>query len=96
MKIKNKKKVNILPCPFCNSKSELLEVDQGQFMVRCLACDASTDWYSGTEAEREACKAWNKRKWALRYIMLMAFYDLVALFIFATLLKIFGYVGNII
>lgn len=34
-------KKKLLLCPFCNSKSEFAELDDGLFCVRCTKCNAS-------------------------------------------------------
>ena len=48
-------------CPFCNSRSYLIEICEGQFTVMCSTCGASSEWYSGFEAVQEACNALNTR-----------------------------------
>ena len=58
---KNENKLN--PCPFCGSDAEFVEVDVGQFVIRCTQCNASGDYY-GTELGARA--AWDDRRGYLK------------------------------
>ena len=56
-KAKSELKLNF--CPFCGADAELIEVDVGQFVVRCTQCNSSGDYY-GTELG--ARSAWDDRR----------------------------------
>ena len=60
--------MNILPCPFCGSKAEVVHHDwHGEYSVECTGCRASMglmddgETHRAMDTEVEAVKAWNKR-----------------------------------
>ena len=48
------------PCPFCDGKAKLLEND-GNRIIRCSSCYASTREFYAYSPESEVIEAWNKR-----------------------------------
>lgn len=48
---------DLLPCPFCGEEADYVDCACGDFSVRCIGCNVST------EAEPFDCAAdvWNKR-----------------------------------
>ena len=51
----------LLPCPFCGSKEELLSVEKknGDYFVWCLNCGGSSGFDFSTE---KATEKWNERR----------------------------------
>ena len=83
------KKYKLELCPFCGSDAELVEIDEGQFCVRCTQCNASGDYY-GTELGARA--SWNDRRgfYKKKILQTMAFDVVVAVVYFSLLLLILG------
>jgi len=49
---------DLLPCPFCGTKAELLSDDFGAEYACCMHCSTSTALYY---VDGQAVKAWNTR-----------------------------------
>lgn len=60
-----KKKLELLPCPFCNSKVELMSLGghEQDWLIYCSKCSQSVSetGVSG-DTKKDIIKAWNTRK----------------------------------
>lgn len=53
------KEPELKPCPFCGHDGRVVADGEGNYMVQCNECSASTGWCVDKE---EAIEAWNRRK----------------------------------
>lgn len=53
------KEPELKPCPFCGHDGRVVADGEGNYMVQCNECSASTGWCVDKE---EALEAWNRRK----------------------------------